>query len=114
MVLPHSLIRASQSQPVLVELKNGESYSGNLANSDNWMNLHLKDAILTAKDGDCFLRVPDVYIRGNNVKFIRVKSDIIDKLKDDILNRTQAHQRVPRFQHSKGTSNSKFHAVLKR
>lgn len=52
---------------MLVELKNGETLNGHLVNCDNWMNLTLKEVVQTSPDGDRFWRLPEVYIRGNNV-----------------------------------------------
>lgn len=78
MVLPLSLLRSASNHPILVELKSGEAYSGVLAECDGWMNIHMKDAVLTSKDGDRFWRVPDCYIRGNNVKYLRVPEEVID------------------------------------
>ena len=77
MVLPLSLLRSAANHPILVELKSGEAYSGVLAECDGWMNIHMKDAVLTSKDGDKFFRVPDCYIRGNNVKYLRVPEEVI-------------------------------------
>jgi small nuclear ribonucleoprotein (snRNP)-like protein len=34
-----------------VELKNGETYNGNLVSVDQYMNLSLSDVICTSKDG---------------------------------------------------------------
>jgi U6 snRNA-associated Sm-like protein LSm4 len=78
MVLPLSLLRSASNHPILVELKSGETYSGVLAECDGWMNMHMRDAVLTSKDGDKFWRVPACYIRGNNVKTIRVPDEVID------------------------------------
>ena len=78
MVLPLSLLRSAANHPILVELKSGETYSGVLAECDGWMNIHMRDAVLTSKDGDKFWRVPACYIRGNNVKTIRVPEEVID------------------------------------
>ena len=78
MVLPLSLLRAAPNHPILVELKSGEAYSGVLAECDGWMNVRMRDAVLTSKDGDRFWRVPDCYIRGNNIKFIRVPEEVVD------------------------------------
>jgi len=78
MVLPLSLLRCASNHPILVELKSGETYSGVLAECDGWMNIHMRDAVLTSKDGDRFWRVPACYIRGNNVKTIRVPDEVID------------------------------------
>jgi small nuclear ribonucleoprotein (snRNP)-like protein len=65
--LPLGLLSAAQGQPVLVELKNGETLNGHLINCDNWMNLTLKEVVQTSAEGDRFFRVPEVYVRGNNV-----------------------------------------------
>lgn len=67
--LPLTLLRASTGHPVLVELKNGDTYSGVLVSIDSWMNLNLADAVRTSAEGDAFWSVPQVYIRGNTVKY---------------------------------------------
>ena len=89
MVLPLSLIRTTISGPVLVELKTGEAYSGTLAACDNWMNMHLTDAVLTSKDGDKFVKFPEVYLRGNHVKYLRVPEQVINVVKDEALKASQ-------------------------
>jgi small nuclear ribonucleoprotein (snRNP)-like protein len=33
----------------LIELKNGDTYNGNLVNCDSWMNINLRDVICTSK-----------------------------------------------------------------
>lgn len=68
--LPLTLLRASTGHPVLVELKNGDTYSGVLVSIDSWMNLNLADAVRTSAEGDAFWSVPQVYIRGNTVKYV--------------------------------------------
>lgn len=52
---------------MLVELKNGETLNGHLVNCDTWMNLTLKEVVQTSPEGDKFHRLPEVYVRGNNV-----------------------------------------------
>lgn len=52
---------------MLVELKNGETLNGHLVNCDTWMNLTLKEVVQTSPEGDKFFRLPEVYVRGNNV-----------------------------------------------
>lgn len=47
--LPLSLLKAAQGQPMLVELKNGDTYNGRLDNCDSWMNIKLKDVIFTSR-----------------------------------------------------------------
>ncbi|KAI9718602.1 MAG: hypothetical protein M1812_004053 [Candelaria pacifica] len=81
-MLPLGLLNAAQGHPMLVELKNGETLNGHLINCDTWMNLTLKEVIQTSPDGDKFFRLPEVYIRGNNIKYLRVPDEIIDLVKD--------------------------------
>ncbi len=65
--LPLGLLNAAQGHPMLVELKNGETLNGHLVNCDTWMNLTLKEVVQTSPEGDKFMRLPEVYVRGNNV-----------------------------------------------
>ncbi|KAK8172682.1 hypothetical protein BKA80DRAFT_340321 [Phyllosticta citrichinensis] len=81
-MLPLGLLNAAQGHPMLVELKNGETLNGHLINCDNWMNLTLKEVVQTSPDGERFWRLPEVYIRGNNIKYLRVPDEIIDVVKD--------------------------------
>lgn len=84
---------------MLVELKNGETLNGHLVNCDTWMNLTLKEVVQTSPEGDKFFRLPEVYVRGNNVglrwqslvcityieiqiKYLRVPDEIVDMIKD--------------------------------
>lgn len=53
---------------MLVELKNGETLNGHLVQCDTYMNLTLKEVVQTSPDGDKFLRLPECYVRGNNVR----------------------------------------------
>lgn len=53
---------------MLVELKNGETLNGHLIACDTWMNLTLKEVVQTSPEGDKFFRLPEVYVRGNNVR----------------------------------------------
>lgn len=73
---------------MLIELKNGETYNGMLIGCDTWMNVHLRDAICTSKvlkcqffkiyfqDGDRFSKVPEVYVRGSTIKYIRIPDEV--------------------------------------
>lgn len=79
MVLPHGVLRAAVNGPVLVELKNGDSYSGTLAAIDHLMNLKLEDAVFTARSEYRFEKLQECMIRGQFVKFIRFPDEIIEK-----------------------------------
>lgn len=63
----------------MVELKNGEAYNGKMEACDTWMNMHLREVICTAKDGEKFWRMKEVFIRGNTIKYIRVPEDTLGK-----------------------------------
>nr|AAM13039.1 unknown protein [Arabidopsis thaliana]AAM91342.1 unknown protein [Arabidopsis thaliana] len=82
-MLPLSLFKTAQGHPMLVELKNGETYNGHLVNCDTWMNIHLREVICTSKDGDRFWRMPECYIRGNTIKYLRVPDEVIDKVQEE-------------------------------
>ncbi|KAG6954927.1 hypothetical protein JG688_00012129 [Phytophthora aleatoria] len=66
----------------LVELKNGDTYNGHLVNCDTWMNVNLREVICTSKDGDRFWKMPECYIRGNTIKYIRVPNETAKRTVD--------------------------------
>ncbi|CAG7835262.1 unnamed protein product [Allacma fusca] len=82
-MLPLSLLRAAQYMPMLVELKNGETYNGHLQACDGWMNICLRDVICTSRDGDKFWRMPECYIRGTNIKYLRIPDEVIELVKEE-------------------------------
>ena len=67
-MLPLGLLTAAQGHPMLVELKNGETLNGHLVSCDTYMNLTLKEVVQTSPEGDRFFRLPECYVRGNNVR----------------------------------------------
>merc|ERR1712000_278711 len=81
-MLPLGLLNAAQGHPMLVELKNGETLNGHLVNCDTWMNLTLKEVVQTSPEGDRFWRLPEVYVRGNNIKYLRVPEEIIEMARE--------------------------------
>lgn len=52
---------------MLVELKTGETLNGHLVSCDTYMNITLKEVVQTSPEGDKFFRLPECYVRGNNV-----------------------------------------------
>ncbi|PIA19631.1 Sm-like ribonucleo protein [Coemansia reversa NRRL 1564] len=89
-MLPLSLLNTAVGHPILVELKNGETYNGHLEKCDNFMNIILREVIQTDSDGDRFWRLPEVYIRGNTIKYLRIPDAVLDKVKEDMAtNRSQ-------------------------
>ncbi|KAJ2767370.1 hypothetical protein IWQ57_003975, partial [Coemansia nantahalensis] len=83
-MLPLSLLNTAVGHPILVELKNGETYNGHLEKCDNFMNITLREVIQTATDGDRFWRLPDAYVRGNTIKYLRIPEAVLDKAKEDM------------------------------
>ncbi|KAL3128634.1 hypothetical protein CHM_4g2710 [Cryptosporidium hominis] len=75
---------------VLVELKNGETYSGILTGVDGFMNLALNNVICNSRDGNGFFKMVECYIRGNNIKLIRISDENINTAKDDMTQRETA------------------------
>mmetsp|Transcript_134456 Transcript_134456/g.389120 ORF Transcript_134456/g.389120 Transcript_134456/m.389120 type:complete len:250 (-) Transcript_134456:6-755(-) len=80
MVLPQTVLRCATRGPALVELKNGDAYSGTLAGVDNVMNIRLEDVIFTPRSEYRFERLKECTIRGQFVKFIRFPDDIIERV----------------------------------
>ncbi|KAK8947140.1 putative U6 snRNA-associated Sm-like protein LSm4 [Platanthera zijinensis] len=93
-MLPLSLLKTALGHPMLVELKNGETYNGHLVNCDTWMNIHLREVICTSKDGDRFWRMPECYIRGNTIKYLRVPDEVIDKVQEE-SNKSRTDRKPP-------------------
>merc|ERR1719463_359226 len=76
----------------MVELKNGETYSGVLASCDGFMNLHMRDIVCTSRDGDRFWKIPECYVRGNSIKYLRLPDEVIDMVKDEPTSRKEIRQ----------------------
>lgn len=76
-MLPLSLLRTAQNHPMLVELKNGETYNGHLVSCDNWMNINLREVICTSRDGDRFWRMSECYVRGSTIKYLRIPDEVM-------------------------------------
>ncbi|CAI4210623.1 unnamed protein product [Parascedosporium putredinis] len=85
-MLPLGLLNAAQGHPILVELKNGENLNGHLVMCDTWMNLTLKEVVQSSPEGDKFVRLPEAYVKGNNIKYLRVPDEIIDIVKENQQN----------------------------
>ncbi|RMX73643.1 hypothetical protein D0869_13397 [Hortaea werneckii] len=103
-MLPLGLLTAAQGHPMLVELKNGETLNGHLVNCDTYMNLTLKEVVQTSPEGDKFFRLPECYVRGNNIKYLRVPDEIVDVVKEQ-----QAAQQAQRGGRGGGMSGRRDH-----
>ncbi|MFP3214280.1 MAG: U6 snRNA-associated Sm-like protein LSm6 [Nitrososphaeria archaeon] len=56
--------------PVLVKLKNGMSYKGNLVKIDNYMNIYLQNAEEYDDNEKQVASYGDIIIRGNNILYV--------------------------------------------
>ena len=68
---------------MLIELKNGDTYNGRLVSCNVFMNICLKDVICTSRDGDRFWKLPECYIRGNSIKYLRIPDEVIDMVAEE-------------------------------
>ncbi|KAL9533861.1 putative U6 snRNA-associated Sm-like protein [Sphaerulina musiva] len=85
-MLPLGLLTAAQGHPMLVELKTGETLNGHLVSCDTYMNITLKEVVQTSPEGDHFFRLAECYVRGNNIKYLRVPDEVVDVVKDQQAN----------------------------
>lgn len=98
---------SAKTKQILIELKNGETLNGDLVNCDSWMNLTLSNVIQTSALGDKFLQIPEIYVRGNHIKFMRIPDEIMDYAKEQQqLNQEQRNRnfnkRKPNFRDNQG------------
>ena len=82
-MLPLSLLKTAQGHPMLIELKNGDTYNGRLAACNMFMNIYLKDVICTSRTGDRFWKIPECYIRGNSIKYMRIPDEVLAMVPED-------------------------------
>ncbi|CAM9500867.1 unnamed protein product, partial [Choristocarpus tenellus] len=85
--LPLSLLKTALGQPMLVELKNGDTYNGRLESCDSWMNIKLRDVIWTSRDGDKFVKLAEVYARGNSIKYLTIPDEVLDMVQEEDLSK---------------------------
>jgi U6 snRNA-associated Sm-like protein LSm4 len=61
---------------------------------DTWMNINLREVICTSKDGDKFWKMPECYIRGSTIKYLRIPDEVIDLVKEDVMAKSRNRQEV--------------------
>jgi U6 snRNA-associated Sm-like protein LSm4 len=82
-MLPLSLLNTAKGHPILIELKNGDTYNGRVESCNMFMNILLKDVICTSKDGDRFWKIPECYIRGSSIKYLRIPDEILSLVEEE-------------------------------
>ena len=65
-----------------------------MVNCDAWMNINLSQVIVTSADGSTFKRIPEIYLRGNNIKYLRIPEAVVDKI-------VAENKRKPKFNNQK-------------
>ena len=98
-MLPLSLLRAAKKRPMLVELKNGDTYNGHLVSCDNYMNLKLRGVIITSRDGERFWRITECHIRGSTIKYLRVPDEVME-----LVDEVEANEKRERDERRRGRS----------
>ena len=68
---PIRLLNKSLHSQILVKLKDGHEYMGNLVKYDSTMNLILIDAIEAVDDGNPVAKYGKILVRGNNILYIK-------------------------------------------
>ncbi|VDO92918.1 unnamed protein product [Soboliphyme baturini] len=65
------------------------------------MNIHLRDVICTSRDGDRFWRMPEVYVRGSTIKYLRIPEELLDMVKEEVKETRRVQKEVSRMRRSK-------------
>lgn len=69
--IPVKLLNEAQGHVVTLELNNGDTYRGKLIDSEDNMNVSLREIILTKKTGQVE-HMDHCFIRGSNVRFFSI------------------------------------------
>ncbi|GMM34558.1 mRNA splicing protein [Saccharomycopsis crataegensis] len=69
--IPVKLLSEAQGHVISVELNCGDIYRGKLIESEDNMNIQLKDITVTARDGKSN-HLDQVFIRGSNIRLLQV------------------------------------------
>ena len=67
---PLTILQNAQKSKILLRLKDGTEYRGILKEIDAYMNMILEDAT-EIMDGSAMARYNEIFIRGNNLLFVK-------------------------------------------
>ncbi|CAB4254805.1 similar to Saccharomyces cerevisiae YLR147C SMD3 Core Sm protein Sm D3 [Maudiozyma barnettii] len=67
--IPVKLLNEAQGHVVSLELSSGETYRGKLVESEDNMNIRMKDVTITGRDQGEVSRMDEVYVRGSQIRF---------------------------------------------
>lgn len=88
--IPVKLLSEAQGHVVSLELATGETYRGKLVDSEDNMNVQLRDVTVTGSDSKV-TRMDHVFVRGSNIRFFVVP----EMLKNAPLFRTGLQSKPP-------------------
>ncbi|CAO1629194.1 unnamed protein product [Sympodiomycopsis kandeliae] len=94
-MLPLTLLNAARGKATLVELKSGETFNGLLIACDNFMNLTLREVYQTSSNGDEFWKLPECYIKGATIKYLRLADSLLDTVRQQEDAARRARQSGP-------------------
>lgn len=69
---PLNMLMKSLDKNIIVKLKNGTEYRGHMIRCDSYMNIILNGAS-EFYESNCIANYGDVFIRGNNILYIRIQ-----------------------------------------
>lgn len=72
---PLNILQKAVNKEVSIRLKNDQEYKGKMMNIDQYMNVILQDAE-EHSDGVLSANYGKIVIRGNNVLFIKIETDL--------------------------------------
>ena len=85
------LLNEAQGHVVSLEMSSGETYRGKLVESEDNMNVQLRDVTITGRDNGEISRMDQVYVRGSHIRFFVLP----DMLKNAPLFKNTAKQSRP-------------------
>ncbi|MHA1681516.1 MAG: LSM domain-containing protein [Promethearchaeota archaeon] len=74
---PLEVLQRSIESEIIIRLKDGTEYKGLLVETDNYMNMVLSDAKEMDRNGELIARFGEIFIRGNNILFIKPDNAIL-------------------------------------
>lgn len=73
---PLEILQRSINSEIVIRLKDGTEYNGELIECDNYMNMILAKAI-ELQNGQQVARYGEIFIRGNNILYIKPANAIL-------------------------------------
>ncbi|KAJ1507872.1 RNA processing protein [Coelomomyces lativittatus] len=72
------------------------------------MNINLREVICTSPDGNRFWRMPECYIKGSTIKYLRIPDEVIEQVLEQKQQRVLQRQEGTRGR-GRGSSNLRSH-----